>query len=335
MNIPQKTSDARLAWREQAQAKARALLRSRRDRLAGASLAEWQAVKTEWRAFVLDRCAAAFEYAGQPIEARLLTETTYDGFRVQNIAFESMPGWQVGLNLFLPLKDGPYVPVICPCGHGPKWQDDHQIPPQVLARHGFAAALFDMPMFGEKAHHNDHFIQGSQAGMLGMWSNAFFLVDALRTADYLQTRADIDFSRGMGVTGVSGGGVATMYLGIVDPRVRAMAPVCSVVPFGGHLVEGLYTGCPENYMNGQAALGLDLDHLVCLAAPLPCLVIGGDEDELFRPAQVRAAFEQAQDDLRARRRGRQAGAAHGAQPAQVHRDDGAPDGALVAALAAR
>ncbi len=282
-----------LAWREQAQQRARRLLDVGRDRVARATGHTWPALKAEWRAFVQARCAALRDFAGQPIHPRNVREFAGDGFRVQNIVFESMPGWQVGLNLFLPVGDGPFVPVVCPCGHGAKWLPDHQTAPQVLARRGFAAALFDMPMFGEKTRHNDHFIHGSQAAMAGLWSNLFFLVDAVRVADYLQTRDDIDFSRGMGVTGVSGGGFATLFMGIVDARATALAPVCCVAPLGGHVIDGLYTGCPETCMTGQAALGLDFDHLLCLCAPRPCLVVNGTQDELFRPEQVNQAMAQA------------------------------------------
>jgi 8-amino-3,8-dideoxy-alpha-D-manno-octulosonate transaminase len=284
---------ASLLWREQTQTRTTQLLAQGHDRIHDIGLPAWHTLKSEWQAFIRERCAPILQYQSHPIRARLIGETRRADFRVQNIVFESMPGWQVGLNLFLPFGNGPHVPVICPCGHGPKWQDDHQLPPQVLARNGFAAALFDMPMFGEKTRDNDHFIQGSQTGMAGVWSNLFFLIDALRVADYLQSRDDIDFSRGMGVTGVSGGGFATLFMAQLDPRVKAIAPVCSVAPLGGHVIDGLYTGCPENYLRGQAALGLDFDHLLCLAAPLPALVIGGTEDELFRPAQVQQSFDQA------------------------------------------
>ena len=288
--------DTRLAWREQTQRRTTDLLAQGRDLINNIDLPAWQTTKARWQAYVREQCRGIEQYKGQPIRAQLLRENSHAGFRVQNIVFESMPGWQVGLDLFLPANDGPggpYVPVICPCGHSAKWKVHHQLPPQVLARNGFAVALFDSPMFGEKTHHNDHFIQGSQAGMVGAWSNLFFLIDAVRSIDYLQTRDDIDFSHGCGVTGVSGGGFSTLFMAQVDERTRAIVPVCSVAPFGGHNIEGLYTGCPENYMRGQAALGLDFDHLVCLAAPLPCLVIGGTEDDLFRPALVHKSVDQA------------------------------------------
>ncbi len=292
----------RLAWRELIQTQTAVLLSQGRHSLEGIDLAGWQVLKSRWRDYFLEPFDRLREYGGKSVHARILHETHYPGFRLQNIVLEALPGsliaddalgWQVGLNLFLPPHEGAYTPVICPCGHGPKWQTDHQIPPQILARQGFAAALFDMPMFGEKSSHNDHFIQGSQMGMLGVWSNLFFLLDAIRTADYLQTRPDIDFSHGMGVTGVSGGGFASLFMALVDDRTQAIAPVCSVAPLGGHIIEGLYTGCPENFLFGQASLGIDFDHLLCLASPLPCLVVGGTQDDLFRPEQVTQSFEQA------------------------------------------
>ena len=291
-----------LAWRELTQSRISALLSQGRHSVENIDLPDWQALKTRWRTYLLEQFRGLRQFTGMPIQAQVLKERRYNGFRLLNIMFESLPGpfiadgapgWQVGLNLFLPLDEGIYTPVICPCGHGPKWQADHQIPPQILARQGFAAALFDMPMFGEKAFHNDHFIQGSQLGMAGIWSNLFFLLDAIRTADYLQTRADIDFSRGMGVTGVSGGGFATLFMALLDDRTQAIAPVCSVAPMGGHIIEGMYTGCPENFLYDQASIGMDFDHLLCLASPLPCLIVGGTQDDLFRPEQVTQSFEQA------------------------------------------
>jgi len=254
---------------------------------------EWRTIKRRWQELVLDTCPELRQAQGKPVAARVLGETKYDGFRMQKIVLEAMPGWQIGLSLFLPLGDGPFTPILCPCGHGPKWQDDHQLPPQVLARNGFAAALFDSPMFGERARDNDHFIQGAQAQMYGLWSAFFFLLDPIRVADYLQTRPDITFQHGMGVTGVSGGGYTTLYLPQYDDRVKAIAPVCSVTPLEAFPLQGLYTGCPENYVKGQALLGMDYDDLLALASPLPCLVIGGTRDELFHTAHTRHSVQKA------------------------------------------
>jgi hypothetical protein len=228
--------------------------------------------------------------APQPVAApRLVDEKDHGSFRLQRLVIEAMPGWSVGLDLFLPAGAGPFVPVLCPCGHGPKWLDDHQIAPQVLARSGFAAALFDMPMFGERRRGNCHFVQGAASAMVGRWSGFYFLLDIIRTADYLATRPDITMDRGIGVTGVSGGGIATLFMPHLDGRVRAIVPVCCTTSLGGHIARGLYTGCQEGYMEGQAAAGLDLHHLMALAAPTPCLVLAGGQDTLFRRQWVEQA----------------------------------------------
>ena len=287
MNLLMKSSQVNTApsllWQESAQQRCIALLQAGRVRLENAAhdAIAWHNLQTEWTTFIRNYADDTRPNIGAIVSAEILSESKRAEFRLQNIRLTTSSGWQIGLNLFLPTSPGPYVPVLCPCGHGPKWQDDHQIPPQVLARNGFAAALFDMPMFGEHELGNDHFIQGPQALMAGLWSNHFFLCDAILTADYLQTRGDMAFSRGLGVTGVSGGGFSTLFLAQLDKRVTAIAPVCSITSLRGHIVSSMYTGCPENYMQGQCLPGLDLDNLLCLAAPLPCLVIGGARDELF------------------------------------------------------
>lgn len=277
-------------WREATQSRLRQMLASQVSAGGRTTLEDWSDRKRRWKAFVDHGLACVREVPRPAIEPKSIREDAHDGFRVQRIVFDAVPGWTVGLSLFLPEGPGPYVPVLCPCGHGPKWLSDHQVPPQVLARNGFAAALFDMPMFGERSRGNDHFVQGPQSLMTGLPSLYYFLVDIVRVTDYLASRSDMSPGCGVGVTGVSGGGLATLYMPLVDPRVKAIAPVCCLTSLGAHLLEGLYTGCQENYLEGQAAQGFDLPHLLCVGSPTPCLVMGGTEDELFRRASVERAF---------------------------------------------
>jgi len=281
---------AGLLWREQVQVRAAELVRAgTRWRDPGGPT--WQAEKKRKRAFIRHALAPIRATPPVPLRARTIGGQNYDAFRVERVVFEAMPDWIVGLTLFLPVGTGPFRPVLCPCGHSDKSFDSHQLPPQVFARSGFAAALFDMPSFGERWKENDHFVQGAQTLLAGVWSNLFFLIDCIRAGDYLQTRPDIDFSRGMAVTGVSGGGFATMYMAHLDDRVSVIAPVCSLDPLMGHVAGGLYTACPENYMEGAAAAGLDFPDTIAVASPLPCLVMAGTRDELFHRMDVEQAFE--------------------------------------------
>jgi dienelactone hydrolase len=286
------------AWRRVTQERIRRLLEADPLSRTDLTLTEWREIGSRRRELIRRSLAAIIERDRAAVTVTLLEASSApvaerEGFRLERIVITATDGVQVGVDLFLPTTPGPYVPVICPCGHGPKWLPEHQIPPQVLARRGHAAALFDMPMFGEKRRGSDHFVQGAQLAMAGRWSNELFLIDALRAADYLESRDDVTFAHGMGVTGVSGGGIATQYLAVIDERVRAIAPACSTAPLGSYMIDGLYTGCPETILIGQAALGMDSDDLLCLAAPLPCLVHSGRKDNLFTPDVVAAAVEKA------------------------------------------
>lgn len=277
---------ASFLWREQVRSRFRDCLRDPEAGIAGIGLQDWLTRKSRWRELLTEPIASLERMPRAPLSPRILSEKTYTHFRLQRIVLESFPGWKVGLNLFLPLAPGRYRPILCPCGHGPKWLEDHQLPPQILARNGFAAALFDMPMFGELSRNNNHFIQGVQAWTVGLWSNLFFLIDPIRIADYLQTRPDIDASRGFGVTGVSGGGMCALFLPQVDARISVLAPACCLSPFAAYLTDGFYTGCPENYLWRQVAGGMDYHYLAALAAPRPCLVLSGRQDTLYTADSV-------------------------------------------------
>ena len=281
-----------LLWRNQIQSRLSDTLSGFQHRIHDLPPAEWQSVKRQWKKLIQDAFVApVLEWRGI-VKIKKITEHSFPDYTIENFALTAFDGWVIGLNLYRPAHfTVPLTPILCPCGHGPKWVDDHQLPPQVLAKAGFAAALFDMPMFGERENHNDHFIQGTQAAMTGLWSNFFFLVDLIRVADYLETRPDMDFSRGIGVTGVSGGGLSTIFIPAIDPRVRCIAPTCCVVSARDHLISGLYTGCVENYIRGQIAVGMDLHLVLAVHSPLPCLVNAGRQDDLFKEPAIQSAFQ--------------------------------------------
>lgn len=293
INRSQKTGpQPELLWRHQIQSHLSDTLSASRRRIHELPPTEWQSVKHQWKKLIHDAFVSPVSNWRGALKINKVAEHSFPGYTIENFELTAFDGWVIGLNLYRPARfTAPLTPILCPCGHGPKWFDDHQLPPQILAKAGFAAALFDMPMFGERANRNDHFIQGTQAAMVGLWSNFFFLVDLIRVADYLETRPDMDFSRGIGVTGVSGGGLSTMFIPTLDPRVRCIAPTCCVVSAHDHLISGLYTGCVENYIRGQLAAGMDLHLVLAVHSPLPCLVNAGRQDNLFEEPAIQSAFQ--------------------------------------------
>ena len=263
-----------------------ALAEGERARAAGA--AEW----LKRRQAVL----AALQEALGPLElglgaralsAEVVSRHEREHYRIENVLFEAGEGWQVNASLFLPNGDGPFPAVVQPCGHSAKWSRHYQVPAQVLARCGYACILFDAPWFGEKAALNDHYRNGYPCYLVGIWPERFFVLDALRAVDYLATRADIDMSRGVGMTGVSGGGFTTMIAGLLDERIACVAPACFSASLKGLTIADFYSPDAETVAPGHIGLGFDYIDWWAAMAPKPCLLMGGSLDEVFTEERVR------------------------------------------------
>ncbi|MBC7922354.1 MAG: acetylxylan esterase, partial [Ferruginibacter sp.] len=68
------------------------------------------------------RQGAALEGVPQntPLKPRVRGRRTYDGYTVENVAFESLPGFFVTGNLYRPVrKQSSYAAILSPHGHGP------------------------------------------------------------------------------------------------------------------------------------------------------------------------------------------------------------------------
>jgi dienelactone hydrolase len=224
---------------------------------------------------------------GKPLNVRIVSRHERPGYVVENVLFESLPGLDVNASVYLPLKEDfppPWPGIVVPVGHSCKVRENYQKPAQVFARAGYVAVTFDPPgMAGEKQEGNDHFRDGVRCYLTGHSSNRYFVVDALRCVDYLSTRPDVEMADGVGMTGVSGGGMTTMFATLLDERVKASGPCCCAVPNALHPVLDMYAPCPETLAFGRFQAYDDVDLLVA-AMPTPLLLMAGREDEVFTEA---------------------------------------------------
>lgn len=216
------------------------------------------------------------------------------GYRLENVLFDSFPGWEINATVYVPLDFAPPFPaVIIPVGHSGKQFDSYQLPAQFFARCGYVAVLFDPPgQAGEKQPGNDHFADGARCYLVGHTSSRYFVADALRCIDYLETRSDVDLSRGVAMTGVSGGGTTTTLAALLEDRITVSGPSCCVTRLADLDITQCYAGCPETHMWRRYAEGVDEVDLLCAACPKPTLLMAGEYDEVFHIDDTRALADE-------------------------------------------
>lgn len=275
--------------------------RRRREALAAGAFQAWRdALRKE---ILMEFGAMPFGDAGGTLNIRPVSRHERTGFVIENVLFESLPGLDVNGSLFLPdaaVFPPPWPGIVIPVGHSTKTGESYQLPAQAFARMGYAAITFDPPgMAGEKQPGNDHFADGVRCYLTGHSSNRYFIIDALRCIDYLATRPDIDLRNGVGMTGVSGGGVTTMFAAVLDDRIKVAGPSCCAVSKALHPILDNYAECPEVLPIGRLAHYDDVDLLVA-AMPATVLLMAGAGDEVFTESmsrriaeEVASAFEQA------------------------------------------
>jgi len=110
------------------------------------------------------------------------------------------------------------------------------------------------------------------------WPGIFSYEDS-RSIDYLVSRPEIDPER-IGCGGLSGGGLRTIFLAGLDPRVRCAFCVGFMSTMRGLLrnhikYHGLFMYVP------QLSYFLDLPDIIALRAPSPLMVQYDREDEIF------------------------------------------------------
>ena len=234
--------------------------------------------------------------AKAPLKARVVGRIDRGDHRIEKVIYESLPGFLVTANLYVPAGDGPFPGVLVPCGHSAngKAYATYQRVCILLARNGCAALIFDPPGQGERkqvlktdadghdSHEGafsatgEHMVTGVAPILLGENLATHMIRDGIRGIDYLCSRSDIDASK-IGCTGNSGGGNQTSFLMALDDRIVAAAP--------GNFItttriknERPGPGDAEQNIFGQTRDGLDHPDFVMLRAPKPTLILAATQD---------------------------------------------------------
>jgi cephalosporin-C deacetylase-like acetyl esterase len=238
-----------------------------------------------------------------------------DGYKVENVMFESQPDFWVTGNLYVPTAgSGPYPGIISPCGHYPtaRGYPEYQAAYVNFARNGFVVLAYDPIGEGERRHFWnpmtdsneiggpvtwEHSLPGQLLLLLGEDLTHYRVWDGMRAIDYLLTRPEVDPKK-IGCAGHSGGGTLTKFIAAIDERVQ-----CAAINEGGTanqwpILIPMYmpmdTGDTEQHLFPAAVYGIDNVDLHSAIAPRPLLVTIEDYSQAFNRSAnaVRARFKQ-------------------------------------------
>ena len=242
-----------------------------------------QKIRSSFNPFPNDKC---------DLNPQITSVLERDGYRIENVIFESRPRFFVTANLYIPTnREGKLPGVVGTCGHSSngKAETAYQSFSQGLAKQGYVVLIFDPIGQGERSQYLDehgkhsvnvgtrqHNLAGNQQLLVGESLHSWRAWDGIRALDYLLTREEVDPNH-LGVTGNSGGGTMTTWLCGVEPRWTMAAPSCFVTTWRRNFENELPQDseqCPHRSM----ALGLDHDDYLIAMAPKPVIILPKERD---------------------------------------------------------
>ncbi len=256
-----------------------------------------------------------------PLDAKTTGKIEEKHLTIEKVVFKSREGVYVTGNLYIPKKRKEKCgAVLFQCGHSPvgKVAVYYQKAIRAIASSGLVVFAIDPVGQGERLSYyengfekslvssdiNEHQYFGEQCVLSGKFSTRYFIADAMRAVDYLESRPEVD-SEKIGTCGVSGGGLATCHMMVCDDRIKAAAPGA----FPTNRREYLYTGNPqddEQIWFGATEYGFDHNECFLCFAPKPVLIMAVDSDfftiegtqEVFEKSKKAWGFYNKENDLR-------------------------------------
>jgi len=296
--------DPVLHWMDQI---AQQELQAREDAIAKIhTVADAEKRKQYVRAKLIELMGGLPDYHG-PLNAHITGRIQADGYVIEKLIFESLPGIYVTANVYRPSQPGRYPGILFQSGHTQEGKAEPQLTAANLALKGFIVLCHDPIGQGERLQSfdrqlgrsvspqggsgNDHQQLGAQAMLIGEASTRFWVWDATRALDYLESRPDVDATH-LGAVGCSGGGSATTFIGALDPRLKAVAPGCFTQTY-----RLMFTGPdPDSEMEFPRSLASGLDHadFAELAAPTPWLFLATEHD-YYSPPGVKIVYDEVRN----------------------------------------
>ena len=230
--------------------------------------------------------------ARSPLNVHVAGVLHKPGYRIEKLHYQSLPGLYVTANLYVPdgLKS-PAPAVLYVCGHATNQKAHYQAHPRRFAQLGFVSLIVETIELGEiPGHHHGCYRQGWWHWYSRGYTPAGVeMYNGIRGLDLLASLPYVDANR-MGVTGISGGGATSWWVGAADERAKVVAPVCGTGTIASHVAERTVDGhCDCMFFINL--YGWDLADVGALIAPRPLLVASADRDGLYSIASIQETVE--------------------------------------------
>ena len=197
------------------------------------SRAEYDAYRREMHGRMVEAIGGFPEKT--PLNARVSETVARDGYSVDKVIFESMPGVYVTGLFFRPSgASAPLPTVVVTCGHSLNGKNfwGYQRACVQLVKRGMNAFIYDPFEQGDRLQVPEgkgccggHNLIGVRAMLLGDSMAKYRIWDGVRAIDYVLSRPDVK-KDAIGYQGQSGGGTMTSLMMAIDGRIRAAAPSC-------------------------------------------------------------------------------------------------------------
>ena len=249
----------------------------------------WETRKQLLRASILEGLNLSPLPKRTPLNAVISARRIHDGYSVENVSFESIPGYYVCGNLYRPLNDSIKHPaILCPHGHFMgdslamfgRFRPDQQKRCATLARMGAVVFSYSMFGWGEALKQLDPtaviekpdtaLTERTHGIPLALTMQTW---NSIRVLDFLETLPYVDKNR-VGMTAASGGGTQTFLLAALDDRITVSVPAVMVSSFffgGCNCESGLPIHQSAKHFTNNA-------EIAAMFAPKPMLLISDGSD---------------------------------------------------------
>lgn len=258
------------------------------------SAEEWERIRPERHAEFIEMISMQdMPLSGErsPLNVRITGTILRDGYRIEKLYYESLPGLYVPANLYIPDNiNGKAPAIIYLCGHSLTQKVHYQAHPAKFAKLGFVCLIVETIQYGEvRGQHHGCYARGWFNWYSRGYTPAGVEVwNAIRGLDLLSERPEVDIQN-MGATGISGGGAISWFLAAADPRVKAVAPVCGASTMEAQISTRTIDGHCDCMMAINTYL-IDFQDIGALIAPRPLLIGQADRDGLNRIESVKRIY---------------------------------------------